>query len=294
MPQPNNDHSPCHRPPRRSAPPRFWTAHLRAEGAPLRRGGPGRRRPAFTMIELMVVIGIIAILIALLVIVGGRVAGTGKQSATLSTIKALDATMGAVLQERGRLPRAVVRDPRSDAANEGYWPIADGSWEVGGESINSAGWFLQLASEIPGASDLTGLDPELLRLYSPTAASSISTTPADNHPLLTTPMDGWGNPIRFVHPDFDGNRLPADPWTLGTDYAYVVDEVIRIGAVNSAAELDDLNADGGFAPGNQPYFYSAGPDGKVGVQVNTAGDIVEDFNEDNVYSVKPEFDLEAL
>ena len=47
---------------------------------------------------------------------------------------------------------------------------------------------------------------------------------------------------------------------------------------------EPADADGGICPNNKPYFYSAGPDGLVGIGPND-----EDYNADNVYIVQPRF-----
>lgn len=239
----------------------------------------GRR--GFTLIELLMVILIISVLIALGLAVGARVIGGGKTTQTRELIKVLDNVLNSYLQETGRSsPPASILDPRQEEGNPTgtivHMPLADGVYRVGGgefRTINSVGLFLAEARRVAGVSELLdGINPQNLRLFAYTDATSLTSTPGANEPELLTMLDAWGNPIRFVHPAFHGVRTSEEDVEdiLGTApspaTAYFPAEIRR------APGMGD--ADGGLTT-NKPYFYSAGPDGDPSTI------------EDNVYTVQP-------
>ena len=71
-----------------------------------------------------------------------------------------------------------------------------------------------------------------------------------------------------MHPD--GSDRPAKA-------PAIVNGVQRNFGINNSVHRLDTDADCGFTPGNRPYFYSCGPDGKP------------DTIEDNIYLSEPTF-----
>jgi hypothetical protein len=105
----------------------------------------------------------------------------------------------------------------------------------------------------------------------------------------TTVLDAWGNPIRFVHPVWQGGYgafVKADG-TLDSSRpdrkVPSVDGLTEISYTRSyrTAAGGSGSADEGLCPGNRPYFYSAGRDGDPGTR------------EDNVYGTPPSFPAET-
>lgn len=278
-------------------------------------------RRAFTLIELLVVIGIIGLLAAISLGVGARMVTTGKKRATEGVLQALDQTLSVYIDSTGEIPPALVpvrnEDlPRSIAnlvgnGNAGYYPAFDGTTDSGEMLVNSVGYFLYSAQDVPSVQEvIAGIDPKFIRQYTPSrqaGGSGGGVGPGASlaeQPQMLTVFDAWGNPIRFVHPKFDGiiekaRRVEGDDGqginiaahqngyfdqgflqSLRVNRAFIVSNVRRNKmTAEERAENPDLvaDSDGGTCPGPRPYFYSAGPDGDPST------------TDDNIYTTIPTF-----
>jgi hypothetical protein len=139
-----------------------------------------------------------------------------------------------------------------------------------GLMVNSVGLFMLQCRSVPAAaSALKQLDSKIVREYSPDPAG---TTGAGSQPSLPTAFDGWGHPIRYVHPMTKGLVVGPQYPTAMTDPTMFVDTDKVLGQqvaprsyampqIRRNATPPDADSDGGINPGTRPYFYSAGPDG---------------------------------
>lgn len=248
-------------------------------------------RPGFTLIELLVVVGIIALLIALVTVVGARVILSSKATLTRDTMKAMDQVYAAYLADRDLRPDPFVADPRNP---QFFLPVADARnmTAASGEMINSIALFIhQMEREgQPIQPTIAGFNPRLVTLYAvdpaaPTVppASSPVANPPPELPQMRTILDAWGRPMRYVHPSYSGELYDAtydaterrgvytDPGSPDTpfDVRIVLTEIplpalpIRSIRRNAGGGTGAPDSDGGLCPSNggSPYFYSAGPDG---------------------------------
>jgi prepilin-type N-terminal cleavage/methylation domain-containing protein len=257
-----------------------------------RREGP--RRGGFTLIELLIVIGIIGVLVAIALVVAKAATNGGKEGSTLNTIRTLDTVLTEYIADRGAPPQiyeykdpntsAIWRFPLVDAT-----PVAAGGNPVG-PTTSSLGRFLGEATQVPGVDAMIkGLDSRLVRpvVLDPNGGGS---------PIMSVEvLDGWGRPIRFVHPQFDGgygsywNPVPP-PGALVSTRDVIGPITLQLGGARQQAYFrrsyrPDANAPGdadeGVCVGKRPYFYSAGSDGDPGTR------------NDNVYSTRPTFPTET-
>ena len=254
-------------------------------------------RAGFTIIELLVVIGIISVLAAIVLVAGGKVLEGGKQTSTRDVIRILDTSLEAYIAGSGGLPAPLVKVRLTRDENEApkILPVADA--RVGDNlpppasptpslaMINSAGlYFLQAASVPSAKSHLDAIPPKFLQRRSVTGSLNAATN------LISTPIDAWGEPIRFVMPGFDG--VIGGPPMLALGAAVPLDDPgfpvinanevwgiasIRRNSYVTGASPPYADGDGGKCVGKRPYFYSAGEDRNPGTTT------------DNVYSIQPTY-----
>lgn len=239
------------------------------------------RGRAFTLMELLIVIAVIAILVGLALAVGARVAGSGREDKTRYTIKALDQSLDAFLSATNGIPPPALRDPRAPGSADPMplLPVADAYTPDGtGGIINSVGLYeTQCRAHPEVAAVFKSMDTRFLRELD---QDGNDISPGDPFPVLKTMFDAWDRPMRYVHPQLDGLLLATGGGPVQTvgvlgepadGFAYFVTQLRR----NSTAPESD--ADGGICRSGRPYFYSAGADGNPAT------------TEDNVYVTRPEF-----
>lgn len=294
---------------------------------------------AFTLVELLIVIGIIAVLAAVTLVASRAVGEGSKIRATQDLIRNLEGALLAYTSETGQIPLPYFEDPRgaSDPAFAGKLiPVADGRnmdapaedaslRPAGPQVINSGGLAMaQLLNSNAAKAQLDVIPAKFIREFDATPGLDAAKKPV---PVLRTVFDAWGRPIRYVHPSFSGvitkstagslegrslySTTDASESVLGAppiskrpgvagDWAIKIlrrsDSYDPSLSPSSGASLDAppsanqiADSDGGACANNTPYFYSAGPDGKVGVFVPTdpARETTKDFNKDNVYTTRP-------
>ncbi len=267
---------------------------------------------AFTIVELVLVIALIAALAAITIGVGASMADSGRKRATEGVIQVLDQALDEYITRTGSMPTAMVRIESSDlnaevvglvgAGNAAYYPAIDGRFNliipdsdpVRNYEVNSVGLFL---NSIKSGVDVDGL----MKLIDSKFVKNFD-VPGDLQPGMLTVFDAWGNPIRYVHPKFDGiienGRRAAedsgqflDVININTGFFTAEHLPLNLTQVpilevrrNKILASDRVNvpeietdSDGGVCVGQRPYFYSAGPDGDPATI------------EDNVYTTKPQF-----
>lgn len=306
-----------------------------AGSAQARSGHPafgGRARAGLTLIEVLVVLVIIGILATLTVAVASRVSGAGKGHMTRDGLRILDQVLTSYVAEKQAIPSPVLRDPR-EPTRQMWIPVVDGrnmSAPTDDQTIiNSVGFFMYQAETEAGlGGTLKAIDSRMLALYdadstdpdfinggnvdsrnqfAPPGPGGPSSVPdLKNQPRIPTILDGWGQPIRYVHPTFGGlltgSRLdpvvptewrgppePPRPRAVevsmndfsellpGSGSQWSFNQIRRSDVRTGPTDTEGADADGGRPPSGRPYFYSAGPDGDPAT------------HDDNIYITQPIF-----
>jgi len=215
---------------------------------------------AFTLIELVMVVSIIALLAAITIGVGASMADSGRKRATEGVLQVLDQSLADYIATSGSAPPAIVAvtlkenfggKARGDIV---YYPAVDGvinelvpnddpSAPERHYQINSIGFYLASLGTSSAIDELlSSIDGSMMSNYD---------LPDDLQPGLLTIFDAWGNPIRYVHPKFDGiiedSTGPADRRVLG-EAGVALDILNTSGAGPGYFTPESLPTDLSFVP----------------------------------------------
>jgi prepilin-type N-terminal cleavage/methylation domain-containing protein len=281
---------------------------------------PRPRDRAFTLVELLVVVGIIAVLVTITIGVAAAVADSGRKRATEGVLRGLDQTLDIYIETRGQIPPALVEVPPNRLVGGGplqgspiFFPLVDGVGRGNSTElvrINSVGLYLLTTRDIPAIQDIiAGLDASLIRSIRSSGSPDVGDAQSVAVQVeLQSVVDGWGNPIRMVHPRFDGTikgggdfetinllRSAENGFFAPNELPLLAQRLLGVRQIRRLAPSDEDrrtltpdeiaenfvggvgDADGGICPSPRPYFYSAGPDGDPSTI------------DDNVYTVRPRF-----
>jgi prepilin-type N-terminal cleavage/methylation domain-containing protein len=251
---------------------------------------------AFTLIELLVVVLIISLLIGIGFVAGRQVISGQRASSTQNTLRQLDSMIGSYITEKGAVPPPYREAKPLNGRIAIVGDVVDPSANPPRLSRSTSHVLIQVEAVPAAAEVINAIEPRLIRLpgrAGPSTSNSVEGFGLEDNQRDI--LDAWGNPIRYVHPALDG--LIADQVLSSRADSYIAAPAglswvqPRLRRNNSVPSLTsgDPDADGGKCQNGQPYFYSQGPDAKVGyVDSNTEADR-RNYNADNVYSVRPSF-----
>ncbi len=258
------------------------------------RGKNGKKR-GFTMVEIMVAVGIVVVLATILIVLVAGMDAKAKTTRTTSEMKLLSEAIGAFKSSTGYYPLAVPDDAWGNWATfttkmnwttnpkwtdyfQNNGGIPNFTWETGTNPTNIHMLIFQL-TQVPESNAIIermkqsygAADQKKLDLASGTEEWKKTSDDCQlNHPLddqlrkVYQPMDAWGTPLRY--------------WTAGT-----LEWSKTTGSWNTeiqnllAAKIQQANW--GF------YLESAGPDRRFGWWGQQASPFNAKDANDNVYSV---------
>lgn len=235
------------------------------------------QKRAFTLIEMMIVIGIIALLAALTLGISSSVLRNSEISRTKNVLKLLDMALQEWEQNQGRLMTYMdytYTDGTFDIeAEDGILDVTFGGNVVDNETMQFA--MEKRVTEFVNVVDYSESAKDVLNKISPDHLEKTAQG--------IVPLDSWGNAIGIV--------FPGSPYLDtygGSNNAWPRDQ-------SGDLSIRDQAEDGlGSCINLRPYFVSAGPDGLWGYlnQANGGPDTADQIEhweatKDNIYSYEP-------
>lgn len=273
------------------------TPHTNTRTSPFRLMSATPRRRAFTLIELLIVIGIIGILVAIAAVLGKKVVGGSNASAAADILRVLDAVLTEFESATNAPTPASLEWP--DASKVPFrYPIIDARVDgtnnydrVKDPPVNSIVRFTALVSTATSAQSV-------LKQINSKYVRQVPVHVNAKDPVGLEVTDPWGNLVRAVHPSFDGGYgdfgVGGSVMPRQEKFRTVIEKTPSgTGPVNYRRsfrpyrELPEPpatysgDADEGMCANKRMYFYSAGIDGDPGTRA------------DNVYMVRPAFPQET-
>lgn len=234
------------------------------------RQSPRGSRAGFTMIEMLMVIGIIMFLVAISVSLLGNMANTAKIKSTQATIRKVDALLTRRMEA---FERAIINQNNSTSGTPGYaqsWLSAAGgdrdvAMVVGRKALFRRHFpqrFSEMTSPLsPGGSHVSSTESAELLYYMLTQGESFGTEAVDSDAFLDSEIkdtdgdgllefvDAWGQPLRFyrwptrlVRPAASGSE--SDPQSIDdqgnsdpSDDGYVNIITLSYGSNGEGAEI---------------------------------------------------------